>query len=120
MARILVIDDEPSIRDLLHTVLTRRGHEVITASNGRNGLARFREDRPGLTILDLKMPDKGGLEVLTEIRTIDQETPILILTGVGTEDIETNARQLGATDFLRKGFSLHALGEAINRALKKS
>lgn len=118
MARILVIDDEPSIRDLLHTVLTRRGHEVVTASNGRNGLARFREDRPGLTILDLKMPDKGGLEVLKEIRVIDQETPVIILTGIGTQDVETQARQLGATDFLSKGFSLHALGESLKRTLK--
>lgn len=119
MARILVIDDEPSIRDLLHTVLTRRGHEVITASSGKNGLARFREDRPGLTILDLKMPDKGGLDVLIDIRAMDQETPVIILTGVGTEEIAAKAKQLGATDFLQKGFSLHALGEALNRALKK-
>lgn len=119
MARILVVDDEASIRDLLHTVLTRRGHEIVTASNGRNGLARFREDRPRLAILDLKLPDIGGLEVLKEIRALDQETPVIILTGIGTEDIEAKAKQLGATDFLQKGFSLHALGESLKRTLKE-
>lgn len=119
MARILVIDDEPSIRDLLHTVLTRRGHEVVTASNGRNGLARFREDRPGLTILDLKMPDLGGLDVLKEIKAFDRETAVIILTGNGSDESATKAKELGATDFLQKGFSLHALGEALKRALKE-
>ncbi|ALA56739.1 response regulator [Nitrospira moscoviensis] len=119
MARILVVDDEPSIRDLLQTVLTRRGHEVITASTGRNGVARFREDRPGLTILDLAMPDIGGFEVLKQIRTLDQATPVIILTGVGTEEHEAQAKEYGATDFLRKGFSLHALGESLKRALRE-
>jgi DNA-binding response OmpR family regulator len=119
MARILVIDDEPSIRDLLHTVLSRRGHEVITASNGQLGLARFREDRPRLTILDLKLPDIGGLDVLRAIRSFDCEAPVIILTGAGTEQIEATAKQFGAADFLQKGFSLHALGEALKKVLKE-
>jgi len=119
MARILVADDEPSIRDLLHTVLTRRGYEVVTATNGRHALTSFREDRPNLTILDLNMPDKDGLEVLREIRELDQAAPVIILTGMGTDDLEIQARRLGATDFLQKGFSLHALGESLKRTLKE-
>jgi DNA-binding response OmpR family regulator len=119
MARILVIDDEPSIRDLLHTVLSRRGHEVITASNGQLGLARFCEDRPRLTILDLKLPDIGGLDVLRAIRSFDCEAPVIILTGAGTEQIEATANQFGAAEFLQKGFSLHALGEALKKVLKE-
>lgn len=119
MARILVVDDEPSIRDLLHTVLTRRGHEVLTASSARSALARFREDRPGLTILDLKMPDRSGLEVLQDIRDMDRQAPVIVLTGLADEDTEAKARQLGATDFLRKGFSLHALGESLKRTLQE-
>ncbi len=117
MARILVVDDEPSIRDLLHTVLTRRGHEVITAATGRTGVARFREDRPNVTILDLTLPDFSGFDVLKQIRVIDEAAPVIILTGIGTDEHEAKAREFGATDFLRKGFSLHALGESLKKAL---
>ncbi len=65
------------------------------------------------------MPDQGGLEVLREIRKLDGEMPVIILTGLGTEEIESQARRLGATDFLRKGFSLHALGESLKRTLQE-
>jgi DNA-binding NtrC family response regulator len=117
MARILVIDDENSILDLLQTVLTRRGHEVITALTGQRGLARFKEDRPRLTILDLKLPDTGGIQVLKEIKSFDPEASVVILTGAATEELEVQAKRLGAADFLQKGFSLHALGEVLNRVL---
>ncbi|MGQ0810193.1 MAG: response regulator [Nitrospiraceae bacterium] len=119
MARILVIDDEPSILDLLRTILVRRGHEVVTASSGQRGLARFREDRPRLTILDLKLPDMGGVQVLKDIRAFDPEAAVVILTGAGTDELEAQAKRLGAVDFLQKGFSLHALGEVLNRVLKE-
>jgi DNA-binding response OmpR family regulator len=119
MARILVVDDEESIRDLLQTVLTRKDHEVITADDGRKAIQVFRQDCPDVTILDLKLPDTNGIEVLRQIRAVDPHTPVLILTGVGTEASENQARILGATDFLHKGFSLHALGAALSRALKQ-
>lgn len=119
MARILVVDDEPSIRDLLHTVLTRRGHEVITAATGRAAVGRFREDRPHVTILDLTLPDVSGFDVLKQIRVIDETASVIVLTGMGTEEHEAKAREFGAIDFLRKGFSLHALGESLKRALPR-
>jgi DNA-binding NtrC family response regulator len=119
MARILVIDDETSMLDLLRTVLTRRGHEVVTAANGQGGLSRFKEDRPRLTLLDLKLPDIGGIQVLKEIKAFDPEAAVIILTGAATDELETQAKSLGAADFLQKGFSLHALGEVLNRVLNE-
>lgn len=119
MARILVIDDETSILDLLRTVLTRRGHEVVTTSSGKRGISRYKEDRPRVTLLDLKMPDMNGIEVLRDIRAFDPEAQVIILTGAGSDELEKQANQLGAVDFLQKGFSLHALGEALNRVLKE-
>ncbi|MBI3357224.1 MAG: response regulator [Nitrospirae bacterium] len=119
MARILVIDDESSMLDLLRTVLTGKGHEVVTASRGKTGVARYKEDRPRVTLLDLKMPDMNGIDVLREIRGFDPDAQVIILTGAGNDVLEKRAKHLGAVDFLQNGFSLHALGEALRRALKE-
>lgn len=120
MARILVVDDEPSIRDLLDTILRRRGHEVLLADQGQKALERFQRERPHVVILDLYMPGMPGIDVLKQIRTIDAQTPVIILTGAGTEAMAQEARTLGVTDFLQKGFSLHALGSALDRALNQA
>ncbi len=118
MAKILVIDDEPSMLELLDTVLRRKGHEVVLAERGRKGVQLFQQEHPHVTILDLKMPDMDGLAVLMEIRTLDPHAPVMILTGFGTEERERQARELGATEFLQKDFSLHNLGAALDRVLK--
>jgi len=124
MARILVIDDEAGIRDLLDTALRRKGHEVVLADRGRTGVNLFKHARPQVTILDLKLPDIGGLAVLQEIRILDPTAPIIILTGFGTEEGAQQARELGVTEFLQKGFakgfSLSALEMALNRVLTRS
>src|SRR5436309_8968502 len=117
MARILVIDDDPRLRDLLHTVLQRKGHEVVLAETGSQGVERSRRRRPPVTILDLDLPELNGLAVLAQIRAVDPQAPVMILTGVGTKADEHQARAWGVTDFLEKGFSLHALGGAMNQVL---
>ncbi len=117
MARILVIDDEPSMLDHLDRVLRLRGHEVVLAERGRKGVQLFQQEHPHATILDLKMPDMDGLSVLREIRALDPHAPVIILTGFGTEEKERQARELGVTEFLKKDFSLHTLGAALDRVL---
>ena len=86
MAKILVIDDELGILDLLATVLRHKGHEVVLAERGRKGLQLFQQERPHVTILDLMMPEMGGITVLREIRTLDPNALVIILTGSGTEE----------------------------------
>ncbi len=76
MAKILVIDDAPSVLNLLNTVLRRKGHEVVPAGLGRKGVELFQKERPHVTILDLTMPDMDGLAVLREIRTHDPKAPV--------------------------------------------
>src|SRR5207237_3115060 len=105
MARILVIDDDPRICELLQTVLQRKGHEVVLAENGSTGIERFRQERPEVTILDLNLPHLNGLAVLTQIRAIDSLSPVMILTAVGTEAAEQQARVLGVTLALGQGFA---------------
>jgi DNA-binding response OmpR family regulator len=117
MAKILVIDDEPGILDLLDNVLRLKGHEVILAERGRKGLKLFQQERPHVTILDLMMPEVGGGTVLREIRTLDPTALVIILTGVGTEERERQARELGAVEFLQKSFTLHTLGATLDRVL---
>ena len=124
MARILVIDDEAGIRDLLDAALRRKGHEVVLAERGRTGVNLFKQARPQVTIVDLKLPDVEGIAVLREIRTLDPTAPVIILTGFVTEEGERQVRELGVTEFLQKGFakgfSLHALEAALTRVLPQS
>lgn len=120
MAKILVVDDEEAVRTLLDTVLHRKGHDVVLASDGQKAIELFRLERPALTILDLKMPGMNGLVVLQKIRALHPQAPVIILSGAASVADEQQARALGVTEFLQKGFSLHTLGEALNRLLKPS
>jgi DNA-binding response OmpR family regulator len=119
MATILVIDDERLICDLLRAVLARHGHEIITALDGRKGLALFEQHRPRFTLLDLSMPGMNGIEVLTRIRALDPRAAVIVLTGAGSTDLENQARQMGVTDFLSKGLSLEVLVGAIERVMQQ-
>jgi two-component system OmpR family response regulator len=118
MAKVLVIDDEQGIRDLLDTLLRRKGYDVIVAESGQKGLECFRRERPDVIVLDLKMPGMDGLTVLRQIHSLDPKTPVIILTGAGTAEMEQQVRALGVTEYVEKEFSLHLLGDALKRLLK--
>ena len=120
MAKILVVDDEAMVCKLFERLLTRLGHEVVAASTGRAGVEAYRRHRPTATILDLHLPDMNGIEVLTEIHTVDPRAPVIIWTGGDAEGWESQARQRGVTEFLVKGFSLHELGAALRRGLQQT
>jgi DNA-binding NtrC family response regulator len=120
MTKILIIDDEQGIRDLLDTLLCRKGYDVVVAENGREGLKVFRRERRDVVVLDLKMPGMDGLTVLQEIRHLDPNKPVIILTGAGTPETEQQVRALGATEFVEKEFSLHRLGDSLKRRLINS
>ena len=119
MATILVIDDERLLCDLLQRSLREHGHEVFAAYNGKEGLASFRQRRPRFTLLDLNLPDINGIEVLKEIRQIDPESAVIILTGCATDQLERQARDLGITDFLIKDLSFEVLIGAVQRAVQE-
>ena len=117
MAKILVIDDEQSIRDLLDTLLRRKGYDVVLAESGQKGLEIFRRERPDVLVLDLKMPGMDGLTVLQQVHSLNPTQPVIILTGAGTPEAERQARALGVTEYVEKEFSLHLLGDALKRLL---
>lgn len=117
MAKVLVIDDEQGIRDLLDTLLRRKGYDVILAASGLEGLKVFRRERPDVVVLDLNMPGMDGLTVLQEIRNLNPSQPVIVLTGAGTPEEEEQVRALGVTEYVVKEFSLHLLGDSLKRLL---
>jgi DNA-binding NtrC family response regulator len=117
MTKILVIDDEQGIRNLLDTLLRRKGYDVVLAESGRQGLELFRRERPDVIVLDLKMPEMDGLTVLRQIKNLDPGKPVIILTGAGTAEAERQVRALGVTEYVEKEFSLHLLGDSLKRIL---
>ena len=117
MAKILVIDDEQGIRDLLDTLLRRKGYDVVLAESGPKGLEIFRRERPDVVVLDLKMPGMDGFTVLQQVRSLNPSQPVIILTGAGTAETEQQVRALGVTEYVEKEFSLHLLGDSLKRLL---
>jgi len=119
MSTLLVIDDDRLHCDLLQMALARHGYQVSTATGGREGVALFRQLRPLVTLLDLRMPDMDGLAVLKEIRTLDPRAGVIMLGGGATEELENQARKLRVTDFFRKGLSLDVLIGAVHRVAQQ-
>lgn len=107
MAKILVVDDHPSIVRLLQRVLQTDAHEVITASDGEAALRKVRQEHPALVFLDVTMPEKNGYEVLSELRSdpATQRVPVIMLTGKDQESDMAQGLQLGADWYVSKPFS---------------
>lgn len=116
--RILIIDDEAPVRELLETFLTKHGYEVITASNGNEGFELAREHTIHLTLLDFVLPDCDGFEVLARLKKIKERRPVIMMTGFGSDDslLET-ALANGATDCVSKTSPLSELLLKIQKAL---
>lgn len=119
MATILVVDDERMVCDLLRAVVSRYGHEVLTATSGREGVALFEQQRPRITLLDLHLPGMNGIDVLKRIRAINPQAAVIVLTGRSTDELENQARELGVTDFLRKSLSLDILVRSLERSMQQ-
>ena len=120
MAKVLVIDDEPGIRDLLDTLLSRKGYAVVLADGGRKGVELFRREHPDVVVLDLKMPEMDGMAVLHQIHQLKPGHPVIILTGAGLPEAEEQLRACDVSAYVEKEFSLHRLGDALKRVLATS
>jgi putative two-component system response regulator len=119
-AKILVVDDEPSIVDVLTRFLSREGYSVVTATNGREALERVKEDPPDLILLDVTMPEVDGFTVCQRIKE-DERTaliPITMLTGLDDREHRTRGIEAGADDFLTKPFEQSILRARIRSQLR--
>jgi two-component system, chemotaxis family, chemotaxis protein CheY len=118
MARVLVVDDAAFMRKVVSDALVSGGHDVIgEAGNGSDAITRFQELRPELTMLDINMPEKDGLEALAEIMTLDPGARVLMCSALGQESKVIQSIKLGAKDFVVKPFAPERLLEAVGKAL---
>ena len=120
MHRILVIDDEESIRELLKDFLVSKGIEVVTASDGESGINLLKEEKFDLFLLDLMMPGMSGLDVLQEAASEKINVTSVVITAHATVQTAVEAMRLGAFDYITKPFNLEELYIAIKRALDVS
>ena len=117
--QILIVDDEVEFASTLVERLALRGIEAISANRGVEAVALVKERLPDVVVLDLKMPDLSGLEVLARIKAIDPSIEVIMLTGHGSSAAGIDGMERGAFDYLMKPVDLKALLEKIEQAYKK-
>ena len=117
--RVLVIDDDQQLANMLVEFLVKLGYQTTVAYGGREGLTQFEQGNFQLVILDLKLPDMDGLEILEAIKAVDSRAVVLIITGYGTIESSVTAVKKGAYDFIPKPINLESLELIIRRALEK-
>ncbi|MBA2339863.1 MAG: sigma-54-dependent Fis family transcriptional regulator [Pyrinomonadaceae bacterium] len=119
MANLLIVDDEPSMRQLLTLVFSRANHKVRAAENGRHALELLRKEKADLIISDVKMPDMGGIELLRAARELLPDVAVVMMTAFATVDTAREAFKLGADDFIQKPFDIEELKLIIEKALER-
>jgi len=118
--RILTIDDEDLLRESLAVYLENKGFDVLEAPNGRLGLECFIAERPDLVLVDLRMPEMDGLEVLARLRALSPDTPSIVVSGTGILQDALEAIKRGAWDYVTKPIAdMEVLGLAVDKALER-
>ena len=116
--RILVVDDEPSMREMLRIVLRREGYDVILAENGRDAIDRLQSEPIDLLLSDIRMPDVSGVEVLRAAKEINRDIVAFMMTAFASTDTAVEAMRLGALDYFTKPFSMDELRLKIRQHLE--
>jgi two-component system response regulator PilR (NtrC family) len=119
MGKILVVDDEQSMRDFLAIMLKKEGHDVVTADSGTNALKAVQSEIFDLVISDVKMSGMGGIDVLKSTKEISPETIVIMITAFATTETAIEAMKLGAYDYVIKPFKVDELKFIINNSLEK-
>jgi YesN/AraC family two-component response regulator len=119
MGKILVIDDEKATLSMFRLFLDAYGYTVYTAENGTEGLAIFKKEKPEIVLTDIKMPGIDGLAILRQIKAIDPNAAVIVITGHGDTALAEQAIALDAADFINKPIKRQALDAALEKAKKK-
>ena len=117
--RVLVVEDEPSLLDSIGYALEVEGFEVVTATTGREALARARSANPSLVLLDVMLPESSGLDVCRELRS-ESDVPIIMLTARDSEADKVAGLELGADDYVTKPFSTRELMARVRAHIRRS
>ena len=113
MGRILVVDDEIAICNLLRKFLDLKGYEVYTASNGKTAIAKVKEIRPHIVLLDTMMPGMDGIETLKEIKRLDPRVGVIMITAIADNELGLRTLELGASDYICKPLDLAYLEDLL-------
>lgn len=118
--KVLVVDDEPNIRDLLSASLRFAGHQVITSHNGTDAVAKIIDNQPDIVLLDVMLPDVSGFGVTKKIRSMGIETPILFLTARDDTEDKVTGLTVGGDDYVTKPFSLDEIMARISAIMRRT
>lgn len=118
-ARILVVDDDPVLSELVSYILRAEGYDPLVANDGEDGLRKFQATQPDLVVLDVTMPEMDGFEVCRRIRTT-AATPIIMLTAQGSEEAIVRGLDLGADDYVTKPFQLKPFMARVRANLRRA
>ncbi len=120
VAKILAVDDEPELTELMHFHLVRAGHDVVTAANGWEAIASIKQRRPDIILLDLMLPDLDGFGVCELLRRdpLTATIPIIIISAWASTDSRNLGLELGALDYITKPFSPQDLVQRVNRLMQ--
>jgi CheY-like chemotaxis protein len=118
MIRILVVDDEPGICDIIEKTFSYIGFSVSTATNAKKALSILEKEKPRIVFLDLIMPDMDGLELLTKMKQISPDVIVIVVTARKEEDAKEEAVRLGADEFIAKPFSRNYLRDVVVQKIK--
>lgn len=119
-SKILIIDDQPGIRQLLSEILKEEGYVIDLAINGMEGISKAEEINPDVILLDMKMPGMDGIEVLDEIKRLEIDSKVIVMTAYGELEPINHARRLGAYDYVSKPFDVLSLCRIINGVIRES
>jgi two-component system response regulator AtoC len=117
-ANILIVDDQESIRHFIEKAMTDEGYQVSTAGEGKAALKTVQENMPDLVLLDLRLPDMHGLDVLKKVKEIDSDLQVVIMTAFGDVESAVRAMKLGAHDYINKPINLEQLFITVAKALE--
>jgi CheY-like chemotaxis protein len=115
--KVLVVDDDPAVRKSIDRVLTGKGYAVITAENGEEALRKLNEEKYDLVYTDIRMPGISGLEVAEQVKARKPWTPVVIITGYGTDAAQARAKAAGVSSFVHKPLSPEMIEDSAREAL---
>lgn len=115
--KILIVDDESDVCEVISRFLQDRGYDVVTATSGQEALSRLLFEKPDLILLDIRMPEMDGMECLRQIRKLDKDVLVIMVSCITDIDIAKKALTLGAKDYITKPLGFDALETAISTYL---
>ena len=116
---ILVVDDEPDMCEMLVTILYKEGYVTDMANNGKDAIKRVKDGGVDFVLLDIMMPEMGGIETLRQIKAVRHDSPVVMITAYATLKTAQESMRLGAYDYITKPFNLECVKEVIKQGLEE-